>query len=59
MSDDEEVYPGARPATDVFMSQNHDQSEMRRYETVGTTTIPEDTKKRQKGDILPKWRHKL
>lgn len=45
MSDDEEVYPGARPATDVFMSQNHDQSEMRRYETVGTTTIPEDTKK--------------
>ncbi|CAC5367562.1 EML1_2 [Mytilus coruscus] len=44
-SDDEDaVYPEQRPATEVYMSQNHAQNEMKRYETVGGTK-KEDPKK--------------
>ncbi|XP_071146996.1 echinoderm microtubule-associated protein-like CG42247 isoform X2 [Mytilus edulis] len=44
-SDDEDVvYQEQRPATEVYMSQNHVQNEMKRYETVGGTK-KEDLKK--------------
>lgn len=46
-SDEEDFYPNTKPATDVFMSQNHDQNEMKRYETVSSNKTDDSKKGRR------------